>query len=393
MNHREHMLATLRGDEFAAIPWAPRLDLWYIARRARGDLPRDLMDLNTPALADHFGVACHAVRADYTRPRPREDVVLRGLGLDNHPDYPFRVELRDLPCSFEHDPENARTTIQTKAGEVHTHLYQTAAMSRDGISLPFFKHHALHSIDNIEAVGEVFDHIEVVPTPENYRLFKKHIGDRGIAVSSGPIAASPMHLILHELVAMDQFFYHYADHLDKLEALCQRMEPYFEAVLDALVASDADVVLWGANYDQDLTWPPFFVRYIRPWLQRAAERLHAAGKYLLTHTDGENRDLLALYPDCHFYIAESVCPAPMTQCTLAEVRAGMGPNITVWGGIPSVALLPDAMDDAAFTAYIDGVFAEMKDRRRLILGVADNVPHDADMDRLRYIGQRCAAGG
>jgi hypothetical protein len=35
----------------------------------------------------------------------------------------------------------------------------------------------------------------------------------------------------------------------------------------------------------------------------------------------------------------------------------------------------------------------MKDRRRLILGVADNVPPDADMDRLRYSGQRCAAGG
>ena len=83
----------------------------------------------------------------------------------------------------------------------------------------------------------------------------------------------------------------------------------------------------------------------------------------------------------------------MTQCTLAQVRAGMGPNITVWGGIPSVALLPDAMDDAAFTAYIDGVFAEMKDRRRLILCVANNVPPDAYMDRLRYIGQRCAAGG
>ncbi|MFT5090177.1 MAG: hypothetical protein ACI8PG_004554 [Planctomycetota bacterium] len=392
MSHRDHMLAAIRGEETNSIPWAPRLDLWYIARRARGDLPPELEGLDTPALADYFGVACHSVRADYTRARPREDLILRGFGLDNHPDYPFRTELRGLPCTFEHDDENARTTIETRSGPVHTHLHQTSAMSRDGISLPFFRHHALESIDRIEAVAEVFDHIEVVPMPESYRVFKTHVGERGIAVSSGPIAASPMHLILHELAAMDQFFYHYADHLAKLEALCEHIEPYFEAVLDALVASEAEVVLWGGNYDQDLTWPPFFARYIRPWLQRAAERLHAAGKFLLTHTDGENKDLLSLYPDCHFDIAESVCPQPMTQCTLAEVRKGMGENVTVWGGIPSVALLTDAMDDAAFTAYIDEIFAEIGDRSRLILGVSDNVPPDADMERLRYIGERCAAG-
>jgi hypothetical protein len=332
------------------------------------------------------------VRAGYTRARPHEDLILRGFGLDNHPDYPFRTELRGLPCTFEHDDENARTTIETRSGPVHTHLHQTSAMSRDGISLPFFRHHALESIDRIEAVAEVFDHIEVVPMPESYRVFKTHGGERDIAVSSGPIAASPMHLILHELAAMDQFFYHYADHLARIEALCEHIEPYFEAVLDALVASEAEVVLWGGNYDQDLTWPPFFARYIRPWLQRAAERLHAAGKFLLTHTDGENKDLLSHYPNGHFDIAESVCPQPMTQCTLAEVRKGMGENITVWGGIPSVALLTDAMDDAAFTAYTDEIFADIGDRSRLILGVSDNVPPDADMERLRYIGERCAAG-
>ena len=40
--------------------------------------------------------------------------------------------------------------------------------------------------------------------------------------------------------------------------LATRMEPFFEAVLEALVACDAEVVFWGGNYDQDLTWPPFF---------------------------------------------------------------------------------------------------------------------------------------
>jgi len=388
MTERERMLATIRGEPTDRIPWAPRMDLWYIALRGRGSLPPRFAGLDTAGIADELGVGCHAVRADYTRPRPPEDLALRGLGLDNHPDYPFRTELRGLDCAFESDGENFRTIIRTPVGEVKTHLQQTAAMTRDGISLPFMRKYAIESVDDFEAVAKVFEHLEVVPTPENYAAFHRRVGERGLAVASGPLAASPIHLILHELAPMDRFFYLYADHREEMQALAERMRPYFEQMLEALVACRAELLFWGANYDQDLTWPPFFAEEIAPWLRRAGERAHASGKFLLTHTDGENRALLPLYPDCHFDVAESVCPTPMTSCSLAEVRAGVGPTTTVWGGIPSVALLPNSMDDGSFEDYLDSLFAEIETGERLILGVADNVPPDAAMERMEQIGER-----
>ena len=171
------------------------------------------------------------------------------------------------------------------------------------------------------------------------------------------------------------------------------MEPFYEAVLAALLASDAEVVLWGANYDQNITWPPFFEVEIAPWLRNVSDRLHAAGKLLLCHTDGENEALLPFYPSCRFDVAESVCPAPMTRCSLAEVRAGLGPQVTVWGGIPSMALLKDSMDDAVFERYLDEVFAELGNGDRLILGVSDDVPPDAEFDRLERIKERVTAFG
>jgi len=232
-----------------------------------------------------------------------------------------------------------------------------------------------------------------VPTPQAYRAFQQRVGERGIAVARGPVAASPIHLILHELVAMDQFFYLYHDERAAMHQLAERMTPFFEACLEALVACEAEVVFWGANYDQDLTWPPFFEAEIAPWLKKVSQRLHAAGKLLLTHTDGENKALLPLYPACGFDVAESVCPAPMTQCTLAEVRAGMGPQTTVWGGIPSVALLDDAMAQTAFEPYLDDVFGALGAGDHLILGVADNVPPDANLARLEAIKQRVEAFG
>ena len=392
MTHRERMLATIRGEPTDKIPWAPRMDLWYIAQRARGTIPERFAGLNTVEIAEVLDVACHAVGADFTIPKGR-DLSLRGLGIDNHQDYPYRVEVRDLPIDSDDDGENLRTLISTPAGEVFTHLHRTAQMARDGISLAFVKSYAIKSTGGTErhryeAVAQIFEHLEVIPTPEAYSAFQRRVGERGIAVARGPVAASPMHLVLHELVAMDQFFYLYADEEKTLHQLAERMEPFFDAALDALVACDAEVVFWGANYDQDLTWPPFFEAEIAPWLKKVSDRVHAAGKFLLTHTDGENRGLLPLYPACGFDVAESVCPHPMTQLTLAEIRRGMGHQTTVWGGIPSVALLDNSMDDATFEGYMDELFGSLGAGDQLILGVSDNVPPDANLARLESIKGR-----
>jgi hypothetical protein len=83
----------------------------------------------------------------------------------------------------------------------------------------------------------------------------------------------------------------------------------------------------------------------------------------------------------------------MTECTLAEIRRGMGPKTTVWGGIPSVVLLEDSMDNATFKTYMDELFASLGNGDHLILGVADNVPPDANLERLESIKEWLAAFG
>lgn len=385
MNYREQMLAAIRGEGTARIPWAPRMDLWCIAQRARGTLPERFRGLDTAGISDVLGVACHAVRADFTLARDPWDFALRGLGIENHPDSPYRVELRGLPIVFHHEPGAYRTRILTSTGEISFTLVHTDEMKREGISIPFVRDFPIRSADDFAAIGEIFEHLVVIPTPEAYAAFHRRIGERGIAVGFGPLGASPMHFILHELVSQEDFFYLYADEREALTRLAGRMEPFCDQALDAALGCAAEVVYWGGNYDQNLTWPGFFQDEIAPWLKRASGRAHAAGKFLLTHTDGENERLLPLYPDCGFDVAESVCPRPMTRCTLREARAGMGPRTTVWGGIPSLALLPAHMDDRAFDAYLDDLFAEARSGRRLILGVSDNVPPDADLGRLDRI--------
>ena len=385
MTHRERMLAAIRGEATDRIPFAPRMDLWYIANKTRGSLPGRFNGMNTFGIARELDVACHAVRADYTLPRPKEDLMLRGLGLDNHPDYPYRVEMNKYPIRFEYDEENLRTRIETPKGDIVTHIKQSRDMLGDGISLPMILSYPAARVEDFEALALVFEHLEVVPTPENYRAFKERIGGQGIAVANGLPAASPLHFLFHDLMPMDAFFYLCVDDRQALLKLASRMESFFHKVLAAVLECDCETFLWGANYDQSTTYPRFFEEDLKPWLDSVGEAAQKRGKFALSHTDGESKALLDLFRKTRFHIAESVCTAPMTKCTLKEFRDGIGTETTVWGGIPAVALLQDSMGDDEFERYMETLFSELGDGRRLILGVSDNVPPNALLGRLERI--------
>jgi hypothetical protein len=369
------------------------MDLWYIANRARATLPEGYAGLDTAQIALKLGVACHALRADYTLERPEDSLVLRGFGVDNHPDYPYSVKLEGLPFTFKADADAVETVVTTPSGTVRTRVRQSQAMSRDGISVPVVEAYPLPypvaSRTSLDAVAAVYENIVVTPEGGNYARFRNRIGDQGLAIAHGLNFASPMHLLLHDLMPMEGFFLQYMEEPEGLRELAARIEPFFDAVLDAVLESDCEVFFWGGNYDHNITYPAFYEREISPWLKKASERAEERGKRLLTHTDGENRLLLPLYEASGFHVAESFCPAPMTELSLGQFRAGIGKRATVWGGIPAVALLKDAMSDEEFEGFLDLTFDSLRgDARKLILGVSDNVPPDADLGRIARISQR-----
>jgi hypothetical protein len=268
---------------------------------------------------------------------------------------------------------------------VVTHIKQSSEMLGDGISLPMICSYPARRVEDFEALALVFEHLEVIPTPENYRAFKDRIGCQGIAVANGLPVASPLHFLFHDLMPMDAYFYLCVDNRQALLGLAARMETFFQKALAAVLECDCETFLWGANYDQSTTYPRFFEEDLKPWLDAVGETASKRGKFALSHTDGESKALLGLFRTTGFHIAESVCTAPMTKCTLKEFRDGIGTETTVWGGIPAVALLEDSMGEDDFERYMDTLFSELGDGRRLILGVSDNVPPNALLGRLERI--------
>ena len=243
---------------------------------------------------------------------------------------------------------------------------------------------AIKGPDDYKKLVDIFSKARIVPAADNYNAYRDRIGGRGIAAAYTSLGGSPLHHIMRELRPVDRFFLDMYDVMPAVEELCEVLSVLYDDIIDCSVETDAEVVLFGANYDDTITYPPLFEKHILPWLNKAAEKVHGKGKFLLTHTDGENKNLMGLYTRCNFDIADSVCPAPMTKLDAAEYRKRFHDR-TIWGLVPSVVMMAEACSRDDFTGYIDYLFSVCKPYNHLILSIADTLPPPADFDRVLYI--------
>jgi 5-methyltetrahydrofolate--homocysteine methyltransferase len=270
----------------------------------------------------------------------------------------------------------------------------TEEMRRAGGSLGWVQEQLIKEPRDYEIAGYIFRNIEVSPNYEEATAYIDSVGDDTVVAVGGPtLAASPVHQIQKELIDATRFFYEYNDNPKLIHELAESIEVYFDKVLSIIARSAAEVVLWGANYDDMLTYPPYFEKEILPWLRRVSEELGGRGKIVATHTDGENLGLMDLIRDSGCHVAESVTPYPMTKVRIEEYYRRWRDRITIMGGIPESVLLEETATEDEFEAYLDRLFASVAPGDRLILGTADSTPPDAVFARLDRIAERVAAEG
>jgi uroporphyrinogen-III decarboxylase len=384
LTYRERMLRAIRGDNCDVLPCVPRLDLWYKANRVNGTLPNRFKNAALSDIIESLDIGHHMVIPDYRDASFPESEASRSLGLYQCNSICYRIDF-DVERSIEIEGSDVVTRYETPKGTITTRVRYDEEMRREGVTLSLVREHAIKDIGDFEAAGNIFEHAAVTPCYENFNRKKEEIGDRGVIAAFCTTSASGMHFILQELMPLDKFFLATYDYPQELSTLSAQIETLLDRIFDIVAQSPARVLLLGVNFDSMITYPPFFEKYIAPSLKEKSERLHRAGKYLLCHTDGENRGLLDLYVRSGIDVADSYCPAPMTKTTLKEARETFGDRVTVWGGVPSVAFLEDSMSEHDFDRYLDMTMDSIGDGKRMIIAIADSTPPAAKFERIEKL--------
>lgn len=396
MTHKQRMVMSMQGELPEVLPYVPRLDLWYNANSASGTLPEKHQGRSQDEISRAEGWPLHKLVPEYLNVHRPEDSIHRALGIYHLKELVYRCQFTaDIEIKVNHDGDLTHVEYHTPVGSVSTTTAYTEEMKKAGASITWIEKHAITGPEDYRPLEYIFENLEVIPDFDDFVRWKNSIGEDGVAATTSPgtICASPMHFIQKEFLDATQFYYHYHDFPMEMRGLAEKVENFFDRVLDVISDSPSEVVLWGANYDDMITYPEYFEREIMPWLRKVSERLSAKQKIMISHCDGENQGLMDLIKASGIQVAEAITPYPMTKVPIEEYYQRWGDEITLFGGIPEILLLEENATDDDLDDYLDHLFKVVAPGRRLILGIGDTTPAHAKFERLVRIGERVEKEG
>jgi hypothetical protein len=168
-------------------------------------------------------------------------------------------------------------------------------------------------------------------------------------------------------------------------------------ILNKLAETDLPYIEFGDNLDGMMTNPDLFRQYCLPQYQKYSQILHAQGKKVGSHTDGNLKPLVDLLPEsgldvCESFtldVCESFTPQPLTELPFEEAWEKWRKGPIIWGGIPS-SLLEKRTEQAVFEAFVDKLLATVG-KGPIIIGVGDMVLDNNRIDRVKYIAEKVEA--
>jgi hypothetical protein len=236
----------------------------------------------------------------------------------------------------------------------------------------------LESPDEFAIVEYLMERLTCRPKWDYYRAWQQSLGDLAYQYAQLPYSGSGY--LMARYMGVEAAVYAVLDEPEKVRRLVNAVNGCNLRILDAIMDGPFETLIISDNYDSNVQTKEFFDAYVRDYYTEVARRLHAHGKTLAVHVDGESRGVLRWLAECGVDCADAVTPKPMFSATPAEMRAAAGPDLILSGGIPATIFGPLASDQE----FIDCVRRWLDTRLaspRLIMDAGDQVPTDASYHR------------
>jgi hypothetical protein len=355
-NFPEMDLAVFAGRDPGGVLWQPRLEFWYAVNKKRGTLPEPLRDADVLDVYDY----CLA------------SVRYFGNGL--------RVRHRNVRVTETWpDEKSCRTTWETPVGAL-------AALKRyDGWTL------SNHLIEYRLKTPDDFKILEFILQDEQWywdqAAYEKDVQQLGAyGTPQLYFRRSPIQRLIVEEMGLESTIYALYDYPEVIRRYVEAATAADDAMYEILCRCPVPIVNFGENIDGFLDPPEMWRKHLIPYYRRRTEQLRAAGKFVHIHVDGAMRCLLPYLRDCPWDGIEAPTPVPQGDVTLDEIKAALG-DLVLLDGIPALyfvpSLYPYAVDELVACAkkLVDLFYP------RLVLGISDELPPDADIERVRLVGQ------
>ena len=384
MNVRQRIINTLKGEPTDKPPWATRLDIWHTSRLRTNTLPEEMAgkELNDIHRLLKVGRQCYA-----------QLIYTRLCGVDMTVEYNGEVICKEtdpvirFPQPRElvpmEKPGETLITLKTPAGTSRMRFQVVEELIR-GAAAPYLVEHLLKDDNDFTVVKWIINHSEIVTDFDSFEAREETAGDEGFTI--GMIERVPFQRILLDFMGEEPTIYAMMDSPENFQYLMDILTEQGREMINLALNSPALMIEFTDNFEGSITSPTLFQTYCMPYMQEAADKIHAQGRYLGSHMDGNMESLLHLIPECGVDVVESFSPAPLTRLTFEDAWKVWRGKVLMWGGIPSPIFEPH-VPEPDFNEWIKRMLELLGDDRRIILGIGDQAVGPSIMDRIRIASE------
>jgi len=358
MTFRQRLLTALNGDRPDIMPWFADLTYWYHAEQMNGTLPAEYE-------GDEGFVKLH---------------VDHGVGyyLGYAPVHVISYE--NVKTTREVYGEDVVTRWETPVGSiVGRNRVLPATASEAPVQWP------VTTAEDLKVLRYIADSTRTVADHTRLNHLKQLCGDQGHPTVLPP--RSPVSQMLAQWTGATNLTFLLADAPQQTTATLSALARAADAAYEIIVGCDTPFVELPDNLSGEVV-TRLFERHQFDYYLRRVEQLHAAGKKVGTHLDGTVRGILPLLVRTGLDFIEAITPQPTGDVAIEDLRDLAGPDVVLFGGMPGAMFAPPFTRDDV-RKHVASVIEHHWEQGRFILGVADQVPPDADMGLLPMIGELC----
>lgn len=385
---RQRALAVLHGELPPGLPFITRLEAWYKSHSRTGTLPERFRGLTL----DEVHVATGVGRLKFTAP-----FAVRMRGVDVRATFNGEEYYRAYEPVVENFPGMWDIVATDHAGETITELITPRGtltlrhrLLEEGVQSgtdPYLVRHLLQADEDFAVAEYILERAEVVPHHFQVQADELRVGNNGLVVPL--LYRVPFQQVLLEYLGEVPLFRALHARKALVRSLLGLLDEQMMQIIDSVAGLDVPYVEFPDNLHGPMTSPALFREYCLPAYQKYCEALHAQGKKVGSHTDGNMKPLLRLMPETGLDVCESFSPYPLTPCLFDEAWEAWRNGPCMWGAIPS-PILEDRFTDAAFRAYMSDLLQKID--RPIILGIVDLFMYHNSIDRVMEIAGWIEAG-
>jgi len=376
--HRERFFAVLEGQSPGCVPFIPDITDWYVAHQTPPGEPRKHSAggfiPDSDPVREYAGTLPERYRGwslmDFYR---RFD-----WGFHAHSYGWYELEyIGGVERTVREKGKERRTYLHTPKGTLE-HLDRLAL---DGTWCPC--EHYVKSLDDLPALRCIIEAQSYSPRYDRMRTELDGIGGQGQI--DAVIPRSPFGKMVQEYMGFERTICALADCPERIEELLVLQEEKDLELIRLAAAAPARLVIISDHADENLIAPPMYEQYCVPYYRKACDILHAAGKFVSTHLDGNFRGHFPHLAATGFDLLDGCTPAPMFNYEVEELRAALPEGMFAFLGVPSV-LFCQGVPDEQILSFGERIVESF--RGRGILNVGDILPPDGDIEQVIALGEQ-----